>query len=374
MSRSRRTTVGMAVAALTALPMFALAGGSAHASPSAAKMTFTGDGLATATVEIGGVTKPPTRVTLPFTVEATGQAKVLVSSTDSSPRAWLACITSQGVRKRVTSSDPSVECTLGSPAQGRRVQGSSSSGDTSSTGGSAQIVAQQFNPTTSATLATTTTNYSTSGSTTSISAVTTNADGGVTSRSTTTEPAVTTIYGDGTAPLAATGAATLANPNGDNPAPAGSSTPDTNGGKPTPSGGLTLTVTAWDSPSKTFSDYYYISDLTWCWGGGVPHVHWGSVFNCELGESNHICPGSCPTNDGYFTNLGPDMRHPGQAAVHNYYYNWRGMPGGTNTAIETYHEGSVDADYPGVTLYTEYPNIQMWGHANGTYSYQADGY
>jgi hypothetical protein len=130
------------------------------------------------------------------------------------------------------------------------------------------------------------------------------------------------------------------------------------------SGGLTLTVSV-TSPSN----YTYNSVIQWCWGGGVPGVHWGYVYNCGSSPGSSVAP----YMSAYFTNL-PSV---GQKVVSNlsgsnrYYFGWSSMNYSYNTGYYDYSQGDTCTTilYTGVCVAHEYPDITINVYANGYYTY-----
>jgi hypothetical protein len=118
------------------------------------------------------------------------------------------------------------------------------------------------------------------------------------------------------------------------------------------------------------SNYTFNGTITWCWGGGIPYVHWGYVFNCQTGLGS--------PNDPYMYTWFSNVAQFGESIPYIYarnyhWFGWANMNYSPNTGYYDWKEGFICAQAP---LYgciiNHYPTILMDVYANGAWDWTAN--
>jgi hypothetical protein len=116
--------------------------------------------------------------------------------------------------------------------------------------------------------------------------------------------------------------------------------------------------------SALTTDFVWQAYSTFCWGGGVPGVHWGYVYRCGY-FGTQDWPDS---PNGYFTRVNGyfiSNAHWNSNAASGL-FAWSNMNYSINTGFHDWQQGYADyCVFHYGCLSSYYPVVQMWEHANG---------
>lgn len=107
---------------------------------------------------------------------------------------------------------------------------------------------------------------------------------------------------------------------------------------------------------------------TFCWGGGIAGVRWGSVYNCDYTPYS----AQQPSHYGYFDAVNGWVISSARsnATVGQYYYGWANMNNAYHTEYYAFDQGAATGCVAKVGCVTTfYPSITIWEHANGEYDF-----
>lgn len=107
------------------------------------------------------------------------------------------------------------------------------------------------------------------------------------------------------------------------------------------------------------SNYHFDNQVYWCWGGGVPGVHWGYDYNCSYTPGSNVFPHTF----SYASAQTPFW----DCSVHGanlYFFGWANMNFSRNTGFEDNDSATCTLD----GVYQRHPFINWSVYANGYWS------
>jgi hypothetical protein len=139
--------------------------------------------------------------------------------------------------------------------------------------------------------------------------------------------------------------------------------PSGSGGNPSASGGMTVSVTTMDCEWSWCSDYIFEGQQQFCWGGGVPGVHWGRVYRCGYAWDSN----TDPATSQWFPQLNAYMTPP-QIGASIALLAWANMDYSADTEFEFHTWASTSVVENDVTVWS-HPSVWITSFANGTYTW-----